>query len=64
MPYPPRMTAAMLPATTTRRNAAVMVYSMADPVRPTQQHPAPLSSITSAQVAPADFRTCRPPQCL
>jgi hypothetical protein len=41
MPYPPRMTAAMLPATTARRNAAVMVYSMEDHVRPTQQHPAP-----------------------
>jgi hypothetical protein len=27
-----------------------------DPVRPTQQHPAPLSSITSAQVAPVGFR--------
>jgi hypothetical protein len=55
MPYPPRMTAAM-PATAARRNAAVMVYSMADPIRPTQEHPAPLSSITSTQVAPAGFR--------
>src|ERR1700747_3311220 len=34
MPYPPRMTAAKLPATTARRNAAVMVYSIEDSVRP------------------------------
>jgi Phage integrase family len=32
MPYPPMMTAAKLPATTARRNAAVMVYSMKDSV--------------------------------
>jgi hypothetical protein len=33
MPYPPRMTAAKLPATTARRKAAVMVYSIKDSVR-------------------------------
>jgi hypothetical protein len=31
MPYPPRMTAAKLTATTARRNAAVMVYSTTTP---------------------------------
>jgi hypothetical protein len=30
-PYPPRMTAAKLPATTARRKAAVMAYSMGSP---------------------------------
>jgi hypothetical protein len=30
-PYPPRMTAAKLPATTARRKAVVMAYSMGNP---------------------------------
>jgi hypothetical protein len=38
-PYPPRMTAAKLPATTARRKAAVMAYSMGKPSK--QRAPLP-----------------------
>jgi hypothetical protein len=42
MPYPPKMTAAKLPATTERRNAAVATYSMEQPLAALMgpEHPA------------------------
>jgi hypothetical protein len=43
MPYPPRMTAAKLPATTARRKAAVMAYSMGSP--PGKERPSRVRSL-------------------